>query len=89
MNSPARLVIAVLFAAQFALSPPAEARNNAAPIIGGLIGLGIGLAIAGSTPPPPYGYQQPPPAYYPPPPAYYAPPPQYYAPPPPGVYYGR
>jgi len=90
MKSLARLAVAVLFAGCLAVSPPAQARSNAAPIIGGLIGLGIGLAIAGSTQPPPPGYYQPPPpAYYPPPPAYYAPPPRYNAPPPPGVYYGR
>ncbi len=85
----ARLVVAALFVGGVAVSPPAQARGNAAPaIIGGLIGLGIGAAIAGSAQPPPYGYQAPPPAYYPPPPGYYAPPPQYYAPPPPAVYYG-
>jgi hypothetical protein len=91
MGCSARLVLATLFAALLALSPPALAKNKVAPaIVGGLIGLGIGAAIAGSTAPPPYGYyQQPPPAYYPPPPGYYAPPPQYYAPPPPPIYYGR
>jgi hypothetical protein len=52
-----------------------------AAIVGGLIGLGVGAAIASN------GYYAPP-AYYPPPPAYYAPPPRYYAPPPPAVYYG-
>jgi hypothetical protein len=85
-----RVVVAAAFAAIVALSPPARAANNVAPaIIGGLIGIGIGAAIAGSTPPPPaYGYYQPPPAYYPPPAAYYQPPPAYYAPPPPAVYYG-
>jgi len=48
--------------------------NAGAAIIGGLIGLGLGAAIAsgGGAPPP----------------AYYAPPPGYYAPPPPAVYYG-
>jgi hypothetical protein len=50
----------------------------AAAIIGGLIGLGVGAAIANG------GYA-PPPAYYAPPPTYY--PPSYYAPPP-AVYYG-
>jgi hypothetical protein len=93
MGCRARLVLAALLAALLALSPPpAQARNNVAPaIIGGLIGLGIGAAIAGSTPPPPNGYYQrpPPAAYYPPPAGYYAPPPRYYAPPPPPVYYGR
>ena len=48
-------------------------------IVGGIIGLGVGAAIASN------GYN----GYYaPPPPVYYgAPPPYYYAPPPP-VYYG-
>jgi hypothetical protein len=51
-------------------------HNNAgAAIIGGLIGLGVGAAIASG------GYAAPPPAYY-------APAPGYYAPPPPAVYYG-
>ena len=44
-----------------------------AAVIGGLIGLGLGAAIAGGGVPPP---------------AYYGPPPGYYAPPPPAVYYG-
>ena len=53
----------------------------AAAIIGGIIGLGVGAAIAGS--------EAPPPAYYAPPPDYYgAPPGYYYAPPPPAIYYG-
>jgi hypothetical protein len=52
--------------------------NNVAPaIIGGLIGLGVGAAIASG------GY-----GYYAPPPVYYGPPRGYYAPPPPAVYYG-
>jgi hypothetical protein len=46
----------------------------AAAIVGGLIGLGIGAAIASG-------------AAAPPPPVYYGAPPGYYAPPP-GVYYG-
>jgi hypothetical protein len=48
--------------------------DNGAAIIGGLLGLGVGAAIAsgGGVPPP----------------AYYAPPPGYYTPPPPAVYYG-
>lgn len=46
--------------------------NATAAIVGGLIGLGVGAAIASSAPPP----------------AYYGPPPGYYAPPPPAVYYG-
>lgn len=55
--------------------------NNAAAagaaIIGGIVGLGLGAAIASG------GY-----GYYAPPPVYYGPPPGYYAPPPPAVYYG-
>lgn len=89
MGGRSRIIVAALFAAFVVLAPQAQARNNAAPaIIGGLIGLGIGAAIAGSTPPPP-AYYGPAPAYYPPPAAYYAPPPAYYAPPPPAIYYGR
>jgi hypothetical protein len=52
-------------------------RGDAGAIIGGIIGLGLGAAIAGAAPP-----------YYAPPPVY-APPPAYYAPPPPAVYYGQ
>jgi hypothetical protein len=47
-----------------------------AAIVGGLIGLGLGAAIASGN----QGYA--------PPPAYYGSPPGYYAPPPPAVYYG-
>lgn len=47
-----------------------------AAIIGGLVGLGLGVAIASSG------------GYYAPPYGYYAPPPAYYTPPPPPVYYG-
>ena len=85
-----RLIVAALFATMVALSPPSAQASNVGPaVVGGLLGLGLGLAIAGSTPPPAYGYGPPPPAYYPPPPGYYAPPPGYYAPPPPSIYYGR
>jgi hypothetical protein len=48
-----------------------------AAIIGGLIGLGLGAAIASQ------GYPAPPP-----PPVYYGSPPAYYYAPPPPVYYG-
>jgi hypothetical protein len=48
-------------------------------IIGGLVGLGVGAAIASNG-----GYA---PGYYAPY-GYYAPPPGYYTPPPPAVYYG-
>jgi hypothetical protein len=91
MSYRARLIVAALMAAAIVFAPPAEARRGyaGAAIVGGLIGLGIGAAIAGSTPPPPVGYYPPPPAYYPPPPMYYGPPPAYYAPPPPAFYYGR
>jgi hypothetical protein len=47
-----------------------------AAIIGGLIGLGVGAAIASNG------------GYYAPPYGYYAPPQAYYTPPPPPVYYG-
>jgi hypothetical protein len=50
-----------------------------AAIVGGIVGLGLGAAIASN------GYN----GYYaPPPPVYYGPPSGYYAPPPPAVYYG-
>jgi hypothetical protein len=52
-------------------------NNAGAAIVGGLIGLGLGAAIASGG-----GY------YYAPPPVYYGPPRGYYAPPPPAVYYG-
>jgi hypothetical protein len=83
---------AVTLAAALALTPVAHAQNwhhdgrhshrggNAAgaAIIGGLVGLGVGAAIASGG-----GY------YAPPPPVYYgAPRGYYYAPAPPPVYYG-
>ena len=49
-----------------------------AAIVGGIIGLGVGAAIASQ------GYNR----YYAPPPVYYGAPAGYYAPPPPAVYYG-
>jgi hypothetical protein len=89
--SSLRLIIAAAMVTALAFAPVAQARdwrghggyrgdyrhhNNAgAAIIGGLIGLGVGAAIASG------GYAVPPPAYY------YSPP-GYYAPPPPAVYYG-
>jgi hypothetical protein len=51
-----------------------------AAIIGGLVGLGLGAAIASNG-----GYA---PGYYAPPYSYSGPPPAYYTPPPPAVYYG-
>ena len=53
-----------------------------AAIIGGLVGLGLGAAIASGG-----GYYGSP-GYYAPPYSYYGPPPAYYRPPPPPVYYG-
>jgi hypothetical protein len=50
-------------------------NNVGAAVVGGLIGLGVGAAIASG-------------GYYAPPPVYYGPPTGYYAPPPPTVYYG-
>lgn len=88
-NSAPRLFTAAVVAAALAIAPVAQARDwhgrrdyrghghgNAAgaAIVGGLIGLGLGAAIASQ------GYA--------PPPAYYGPPRGYYAPPPPAVYYG-
>ena len=55
--------------------PNYHGNNAGAAIIGGLVGLGVGAAIASG-------------GYYAPPPVYYGPPPGYYAPPPPAVYYG-
>jgi hypothetical protein len=54
--------------------PNYHGNNAGAAIAGGLIGLGIGAAIASG-------------GYYAPPPVYYGAPPGYYAPPP-AVYYG-
>ena len=90
--SPRFLPTAVVVAG-LAIAPGAHAEywhghghphgNNAgAAIVGGLVGLGVGAAIASG------GYYAPPPVYYGPPPVYYGPPPGYYAPPPPAVYYG-
>jgi len=56
--------------------PNHHGNNVGAAIVGGLIGLGIGAAIASGS-----GY------YAPPPPVYYGAPPGYYGPPP-AVYYG-
>ena len=53
-----------------------------AAIIGGLVGLGLGAAIASNG-----GYYGAP-GYYAPPYSYYGPPPAYYSPVPPPVYYG-
>src|SRR5215469_7508393 len=53
-----------------------------AAIVGGLVGLGVGAAIASGG-----GYYYPP-SYYPPPATYYSPPPAAYYAPPPAVYYG-
>jgi hypothetical protein len=86
-----RLVTALSLAGLLAVGP-AQARDwhgrggwnggyhrgggAGAAIAAGLIGLGVGAAIASSG-----GYAAPPPAYY-------GPPPGYYRPPPPAVYYG-
>jgi hypothetical protein len=85
-----RLLIAALAVVGMSAAVPAQARDYrhyrhyehhhrggnaaAAAIIGGIIGLGVGAAIAGSAPPAYY----PPPGYYPPPAVYYGSP-----------YYGR
>ena len=58
-------------------------NNAGAAIVGGLIGLGVGAAIASGG-----GYYAPPPAYYAPPPVYYGHTPGYYYTSPPTVYYG-
>ena len=82
----ARFLPTAVVVAGLAIAPAAHAQHwhgrghphgNAAgaAVVGGLIGLGVGAAIASG-------------GYYPPPPVYYGPPPGYYAPPPPAVYYG-
>jgi hypothetical protein len=86
----ARFLSTAVVVAGLAIAPAAHAAewhghghpyhhgNNAgAAIVGGLVGLGLGAAIASG------GYY----GYYAPP-AYYGPPPGYYTPPPPAVYYG-
>jgi hypothetical protein len=86
-----RFLTAAVIVAGMGIAPAAHAEHRhgngnyyhhsggnaaGAAIIGGIIGLGVGSAIASR------GY------YAPPPPVYYgSPPPYYYAPPPP-VYYG-
>ncbi|WP_431280846.1 hypothetical protein ACQW02_15670 [Humitalea sp. 24SJ18S-53] len=71
--------------------------GGGAAIVGGILGLGAGVAIGSAIAPryyapppvvyaPPPVYYAPPPVYYAPPPVYYAPPPVYYAPPPQVVY---
>jgi hypothetical protein len=97
MVSRASILGAAALVASLALAPAAHADRwrgyrgyhhhhggNAAgaAIIGGLVGLGLGAAIASGSGY--YGY----PGYYTTPYSYYAPPPAYYTPPPPPVYYG-
>lgn len=98
MSLRARNLGAAVLVAGLAIAPAARAdhwhrgyygnyhhhNGNAAgaAIIGGLVGLGLGAAIASGGGY--YGY----PGYYAPPYTYYAPPPAYYTPPPPPVYYG-
>jgi hypothetical protein len=97
MVSRASILAAAALVASLALAPSAHADRwhrgggyyhhnggNAAgaAIVGGLVGLGLGAAIASSGGY--YGY----PGYYTTPYNYYAPPPAYYTPAPPSVYYG-
>jgi len=97
MVSRASLLGAAALVASLALAPAAHADRwhghrgyyhhnggNAAgaAIVGGLLGLGLGAAIASGGGY--YGY----PGYYATPYSYYAPPPAYYTPAPPPVYYG-
>jgi hypothetical protein len=87
----ARLLGTAALVSALALAPAARAdnwrhhhhNNNAAgaAIVGGLVGLGLGAAIASGNGY--YGW----PHYYTPY-NYYAPPPAYYTPPPPPAYYG-
>jgi hypothetical protein len=90
----ARNLSAAALVAGLALAPAAHADRwhghyhhdggNAAgaAIVGGLVGLGLGAAVASSGGY--YGY----PGYYATPYSYYTPPPAYYTPAPPPVYYG-
>jgi hypothetical protein len=85
----ARFSILAVFVAILAFAPAAQAQHHrhghhgghhggsgvGAAIAGGLIGLGLGAAIAGASQAPPY--YAPPPVYYPP--AYYPPAPAYQA----------
>lgn len=88
-----RLLSTAALVAGLAIAPAAHAAHwhggnyhhggggaAGAAIIGGLVGLGVGAAIASSG-----GYA---PGYYAPPYSYYGPPRAYYTPPPPAVYYG-
>jgi hypothetical protein len=88
-----RLLNSAVLVAGLAIAPVAQAERwhgggehhhggNAAgaAIVGGLVGLGLGAAIASNG-----GYA---PGYYAPPYSYYGPPAGYYTPPPPAVYYG-
>ena len=92
MVSRAKLLATAALAAGLAVAAPAAQadrwhhyrhNNNAAgaAIVGGLVGLGLGAAIASGN-----GYYGWPYAYSPY--NYYAPPPAYYTPAPPPVYYG-
>ena len=101
MAFPARLLSTAALVAGLAMAPGAHADRwhgnwdhhhgggNAAgaAIIGGLVGLGVGAAIASGG-----GYYGAPgysaPGYYAPPYSYYGPPSAYYTPAPPPVYYG-
>ena len=89
----ARLQIVALLVVGLGLAPAAQAQHHrggygggrhgghggdaTAAIIAGIVGLGLGAAIAGASQPPAYA---PPPVYYPSP--------GYYTPPPPAAYYG-
>jgi hypothetical protein len=96
MVSRARLLSTAALVAGLAVAPAVHAERwhggwnhhhnggNAAgaAIIGGLVGLGVGAAIASGG-----GYYGAP-GYYAPPYSYYGPPSGYYTPAPPAVYYG-
>lgn len=75
----------LVLASMLGLAQPAAAHDDAAvAVAAGILGLGVGAAIASDHPHyrHHYYYAPPPPVvYYPPPPAYY------YAPPPPPPYY--
>ena len=76
----------IVLASTLGLVQPAAAHaDGGAAVVAGLLGLGVGAAIASDHPryPPRYYYAPPPP-----PVVYYAPPPAYYYGPPPPAYYG-
>ena len=76
----------IVIASTLGVQPAAAHDDDGAALVAGIVGLGIGAAIASDHPHYRRHYYYAPP---PPPVVYYAPPPAYYyAPPPPPPYYG-